>query len=162
MRYRRILCYFIRTEGIRQKGIYVAIHQPFHSILRTLRHHAELDDGTNEHVVEVLHLQAVGSGFEVGMSDTGVVGEEERRTIRSKSYRPQEQFSTLTQPTAYDRYDTDAYRRGIENLIMEQREGRGVLMARRSNIRNAMRARASASHPLLIRAAISASGTASG
>ena len=88
VRDRRIGGYLLRAERVRKElRIY---HLTIKRLCRvtinqstiTNRHRGELDDGTYHHVVEVLDLEGVGGGLEMGVTDTRVVGEEERGAVR--------------------------------------------------------------------------------
>ena len=89
VRDRRIGGYLLRAERVRKElRIYhftIKRSVTINHFIIAYRHRGELDDGTYHHVVEVLDLEGVGGGFEMGVTDTRVVGEEERGAVRRQS-----------------------------------------------------------------------------
>ena len=91
VRDRRIGGYLLRAERVRKElRIYHLIIKrlcrvTINQSTITFRHRGELDDRAYHHVVEVLDLEGVGGGFEMGVTDTRVVGEEERGAVRRQS-----------------------------------------------------------------------------
>ena len=131
----RISRYLLRAERVRKElRIYhltskrlcrVTINQS----TITNRHSGELDDRAYEHIIKVLDLEGVGGGFEVRVPDARVVGEEERGAVRRQSDGANEQFPTLAYTATNDRHDAYAECSGIEDLLMQESDRRGVLVA---------------------------------
>ena len=92
-------------------------------------HARERDDGSHEHVVEVLHFERVGGGLEVGAANAGVIGEEERAAVGDEGKASHEQFATLAKTAAHNGHDADAGCGCIERLLVEQLERCLIIMA---------------------------------
>ena len=112
VRDRRISRYLFCAERVRKElRIY---HLPskrivtIHHFIIANRHGGELDDGAHHHVVEVLYLEGVGGGLEMGVTDTRVVGEEEGGAVRRQGDGANQHFPALAYTAAYYRHDAYA------------------------------------------------------